>query len=70
MAQNNQLKNMNDMYVRTFDADECATIEFALRECYKVLKDYQDEWHLKQKQKIKKLLSEKFEVQIEDEQGT
>ncbi|WP_139179426.1 hypothetical protein [Lihuaxuella thermophila] len=64
MADNHQLKNMNDMYVRTFGADECAIIEFALRETYQSLKDYEDRWHLEQKEKIKKLLSEKFEIKI------
>lgn len=59
-------RKMDDMYARTFDAEELSIIEFALMECYKVLKDYNDEWHMNQAQKVKQLLLSKFEIQVDD----
>jgi hypothetical protein len=55
-----------DDYVRTFDAEECAVIEFALMECYRRLKDYEDEWHRKQASIIKRLLEQRFEIRVDE----
>jgi hypothetical protein len=55
-----------DDYVRTFDAEECAVIEFALLECYRRLKNFEDEWHLEQACRIKQLLEQRFEMRVDD----
>ncbi|MBA4494895.1 hypothetical protein ACFO25_03825 [Paenactinomyces guangxiensis] len=58
--------DMNDQYMKTFDAEEAAIIEFALLQSYKILKDYKDEWHQQQAEKIKQLLSRRFEASIDE----
>ncbi|MGA9172726.1 MAG: hypothetical protein WBZ33_01930 [Thermoactinomyces sp.] len=55
-------KLSDDSYVRIFDAEECEIIEFALLDCYKRLKNYEDEWHRQQLKKMRKLLIQKFEI--------
>lgn len=55
-------KLTDDSYVRIFDAEECAIIEFALLDTYKRLKNYEDEWHQQQLKKMRRLLIQKFEI--------
>jgi hypothetical protein len=52
----------DDSYVRIFNAKECAIIQFALLDCYKRLKNYDDEWHKEQRKKMRNLLIQKFET--------
>jgi len=58
-------KRIDDEYSRIFYAEECEVIKFALLECYKYLKIYEDEWHQRQCEKIKDLLARRFEMKLE-----
>ncbi|MFC7441948.1 hypothetical protein [Laceyella putida] len=57
-------KLTDDMYIWTFTADEAEVIKFALHQAYKQLKDYDDEWHQEQVNRIKDLLVNRFEVEL------
>ncbi|TCS95964.1 hypothetical protein [Hazenella coriacea] len=50
----------DDEYVKVFSAEDCATIQLALQECYRSFKDHHDEWHRTQSSKIKQLLEGQF----------